>query len=150
MTDEQLMQYHYKVEQDLQQYGYYSTFVFSKDKPSFCYSTGIYKNFGIPEIFISSLPPNLSYELISNYLNKFKESKSVPLNQRIVDLTDRFFVYLIDVPISEVKDYALASIKFYENIDLKYIQLIYPDIQGNFPNDSEYDYDQIVLGDFIN
>lgn len=60
----------------------------------------IFKSFGIPEIFISSLPENLSNILIQKYADKFKH--------------------------------------------------IYPDTTGHFPNDAEYDYDQVILGQFVN
>jgi hypothetical protein len=107
MTDEQIKQYHDKVNQNIRKHGYHSTFVFANKTPSFCYSTGIYKNFGIPEIFISSLPQNLSHGLIENYVNKFKQSESIPMDRRIDDLTDRFPVYLIDVSIDKLADYIL-------------------------------------------
>jgi hypothetical protein len=54
MTGKQIKQYHEKVDENIRKYGYHSTFVFSEKTPSFCYSTGIFKSFGIPKIFISS------------------------------------------------------------------------------------------------
>jgi hypothetical protein len=150
MTDEQIKKYHEKVDENISKFGYHTTFVFSKKEPSFCYSTGIYRSFGIPEIFISSLPQNLSGTLVESYVNKFKNSKKVELNKRIDDITDRFSVYLIGVPLDNLKDYVLSSIRLYDNEDYKYVQLIYPDINGYFPNDEGYDYDQIIMGDFRN
>ncbi len=80
----------------------------------------------------------------------FKESKDVPLNERLNYLTDRFPIYLIEAPISNLKDYVLSSIKLYENEDYKYLQVIYPDTRGNFPDDLGYDYDQEIMGKFKN
>jgi hypothetical protein len=60
MTDEQLKEYHDKIDENIRKHGYHSTFVRADSTLSFYYSTGIYKSFGIPEIFISSLPQNLS------------------------------------------------------------------------------------------
>jgi hypothetical protein len=150
MTDEQIKQYHDKVDENIRRHGYHSTFVFASKRPSFCYSTGIYKNFGIPEIFISSLPQNLSHGLIENYVNKFKQSESIPMDRRIDDLTDRFPVYLIDVSTDKLADWILSSIRFYKNQDYRYLQLIYPDTEGRFPNDIGYDYDQEIIGHFKN
>lgn len=146
MTDEEKRNYHEKVDDNIRKHGFHMTFVFADNTPSFCYSTGIYKSFGIPEIFISSLPQNLSYGLIENYVNKFKESKTVLINQKIEDLSDRFSVYLIDVPIDNLKDYVLSTIRFYGNKDYKYLQLVYPDTKGHFPNEIGYDYDQMIFG----
>ncbi len=148
MTEEQIKQYHEKVDSNIRTYGYHSTFVFAGKSPSFCYSTGIYKNFGMPEIFISSLPQNLSNELIAAYAQKFKGSTSIPLNTKIDDLTDRFPVCLIEASIDKLAEYVLSSKRFYGNEDYKYLQLIYPDTKGRFPNDVGYEYDQEIMGVF--
>jgi hypothetical protein len=148
MTEEQKKEYHAQVDENIKKVGYHITFVFADKAPSFCYSTGMYKSFGIPEIFISSLPQNLSFKLVENYLNKFKELKSIQLNKKIDDLTDRFPIYLIDVPIDILKDYVLSTIRLYNCEEYKYVQLIYPDTNGRFPNDLNYDYDQEIMGVF--
>lgn len=146
MTDEQKKQYHDKVDENIRKHGYHSTFVLAGKAPSFCYSTGIYKSFGIPEIFISSLPANLSHQLIKNYVDRFKDGESIPLNKRLEDLTDRFPVYLIEASVDKLTDYVLSSIRFYGTEPYKYLQLVYPDTQGHFPNEEGYDYDQIIMG----
>ena len=150
MTQDEIKQFHDIVDENIRQYGYHMTFVFEDETPSFCYSTGVYKTFDIPEIFISSLPQNLAFELVKNYVNKFKKTKSIPLDKKLTDLTERFPVYLISVPTDKLKDYVLSSIRFYKNEDYKYLQLIYPDTNGHFPNDKGYDYDQIIMGGFTN
>ena len=148
MTEEKKKAYHDKVDDNIRKFGYNITFVFADETPSFCYSTGIYKSFGIPEIFISSLPENLSSGLVKSYVDKFKESKAIPTDQLIDDLSDRFPIYLIDVPTDNLKDYVLSSIRVYEDKEYKYVQLIYPDINGHFPDEEGYDYDQLIMGQF--
>lgn len=150
MTEEQVKAYHAKVADNIKQQGFHVTYVAAGTEPSFCYSTGIYQSFGIPEIFISSLPPNLSGELVENYVHKFKNVAAVPIDQKVDDLTDRFPVYLIDVPVEKLNEYVLSSVRLYGNTNYKYVQLIYPDTDGNFPNDTGYDYDQVILGEFEN
>ncbi|MGV3588357.1 MAG: DUF4262 domain-containing protein [Adhaeribacter sp.] len=142
MTDEQIKEYFEKVDKNIKESGYHLTNIFAtSETPSFCYSTGIFKSFNIPEVFISSLPPGLCSEIIENYVEVFKERKEIPINERFDLLTNRFPVYLIDVPVSNLKDYVLSSIRIYGNEEYKYLQVIYPDTQGNFPNDAGYDYD---------
>ena len=147
MTEEEKKEYHKKVDDYITEFGYYSTFVFDKTKPSFCYSTGIFKSFNIPEIFISSLPQNLSFEIISNYIKLFRGTNDIPLNTKIDNLTDRFPIVLIDAPISKLTEYVLTSFRFYKNDTFKYLQLVYPDTKGHFPNDEGYNYDQEILGE---
>lgn len=150
MTDQQIKEYYEKVETAMKKYGYHSTFVFGDSTPSFCYSTGVYKSFGIPEIFISALPQNLSHELIANYVSKFKGNGSIPLDEKLDDLTDRFSVYLIEASKDMLTDYVLSSLRFYGDEDFECVQLVYPDTKGHFPNDVGYDYDQVILGAFKN
>lgn len=140
--------YQHKVDENVRTHGYHVTFLFADESPSFCYSTGIYKTFNIPEVFISSLPRNLSFTLVESYVNKFKDKKSVSVGIRIDDLTDRFPVYFAKVPTEKLVDYVLSIIRFYRDEDYQYLQLIYPDTSGHFPNDAGYDYDQVVLGQF--
>ena len=136
------------VAENIQNFGYHVTFVFSDNSPSFCYSTGLFKSFNIPELFISSLPENLSVDLTSKYVDLFKKTNSIPLNTKIDNLSDRFPVFLVAVSIDKLQDYVLSSIKYYKNDKYKYLQLIYPDIDGLFPNEPGYDYDQEIIGEF--
>ena len=138
--------YFKKVYDNIKNAGYHTTAILEeKDSTPFAYSTGIFESFKIPELFISGLGPNLSGELIKNYAEKYKFEK-VPLNTKIDDLTDRFPIYFIKVSTEDLEEYVLTSIKFYEDRDYEYLQLVFPDLNGNFPNDASYDYDQKIIG----
>jgi len=146
MNKEQKEKYFKIVNNNIEEFGFHTTFVMEENGfTPFGYSTGIYKTFGIPELFISGLPNGLTTELIKNYVQRFK-FKKVPVKQKRDDLIDRFSVYFIEVKNELLTEYTLSSFKFYENSDFKYLQLIFPDLNGHFPNDSEYDYDQKILG----
>jgi hypothetical protein len=146
MNKEQKEKYFKIVNNNIEEFGFHTTFVMEENGfTPFGYSTGIYKTFEIPELFISGLPNGLTTELIKNYVQRFK-FKKVPVKQKRDDLIDRFSVYFIEVKNELLTEYTLSSFKFYENSDFKYLQLIFPDLNGHFPNDSEYDYDQKILG----
>ena len=68
-------------------------------------------------------------------------------NKKIDNLIERFPVYFIDVKNDKLTEYTLSSFKFYENVEFKYLQLIFPDLNGFFPNEAGYDYDQKILGE---
>ncbi len=147
MTLKEKNKYHKKVDDCIRDFGYYSTYVFNETKPSFCYSTGIFTSYNIPEVFISSLPQNLSFEIISNYVKLFKGTKDIPLNTKIDNLVDRFPVILIEAPLTRLNEYILTSFRFYKNEVFKCLQIIFPDTNGSFPNDEGYNYDQEIKGD---
>ncbi|ARV08281.1 hypothetical protein BTO05_00985 [Winogradskyella sp. PC-19] len=146
MTEKQKEKYFKKVYDNIAEYGFHKTYVMEEiGFTPFGYSTGIYKNFGIPELFISGLPNGLTNTLINNYAERFKFNE-IPLNKKIDDLIDRFPVYFIEVKNDKLTEYTLSSFKYYENSEFKYLQLIFPDLNGFFPNEAEYDYDQEILG----
>ncbi len=147
ISKEQKKKYFKKVYDNIEKFGCHKTYVLEeKDFTPFGYSTGVYKNFAIPELFISGLPNGLTNTLINNYVERFKYKK-VPLHKKIDDLIDRFPVYFIEVKNENLAEYTLSSHKFYENSEFKYLQLIFPDLNGFFPNEAEYDYDQEILGE---
>jgi hypothetical protein len=140
--------YFRRVYDDIENIGYHTTAIMEEQNfTPFAYSTGIFENFKIPELFISGLGPNLSGEIVKNYAEKFKNGK-VPLNEKIDDLIETFPVYLIKVDNENLSEYVLTSIKFYGNRNYEYLQLVFPDLNGNFPNETNYDYDQKIIGKF--
>lgn len=146
MKENEKEAYFKNVYDNIKNFGYHTTAVMeSKNFTPFAYSTGIFENLQIPELFISGLGPNLSGELIKHYAEKYK-FKNVPLNKKVDDLTDRFSVYFVKVKTQDLTEYALTSIKFYENRNYEYLQLVFPDLNGNFPNEPNYSYDQKIIG----
>lgn len=147
MIEDKNEKYFKMVYDNIEKYGFHNTYVMEEiGFTPFGYSTGIYQNFGIPELFISGLPNGLTNTLINNYVERFK-FEEVPLNKKIDNLIERFPVYFIDVKNDKLTEYTLSSFKFYENVEFKYLQLIFPDLNGFFPNEAGYDYDQKILGE---
>jgi Domain of unknown function (DUF4262) len=147
MKEKNILHYHKIVNENIKNFGFHITYVLESTSPSFCYTTGVFETYGIPEIFISALPKNLSYELVTSHVNRFKDTKNITLKQMLESLTDRFPVYLIEAPISNLLDNVLLSTKYYESNNFRYVQLIYPDVDGYFPKDEGYDYDQEIKGE---
>ena len=149
MDKEQREKYFEKVYNNIDKYGFHTTYVM--EEPGFTpfgYSTGIYENFKIPELIISGLPNGLTTTCISNYAEMYKFGNP-PINEKINDLIDRFLVYLVEVENESISEYVLSSVKHYENKQYKYLQLIFPDLNHNFPNDKNYNYDQKIWGKLI-
>ncbi len=136
-----------QVRENVARHGFHVTYVSSSDDPAFCYSTGIYKTHSIPELFLSALPPNLSHELITQYVDRHR-NVSPQVGQRIKAEDERFDYYLIPVATDLLTDYALASFAFYGDERFEYLQLVYPDASLRFPHEPGYDYDQVLLTEF--
>jgi hypothetical protein len=135
------------VRRKVREFGFSSTYVFADDAPAFCYSTGIFKTYGIPELFVSALPSGLSAELIQAYVKRFS-SVTPPISERIPKDQERFDYFLIPVDLELLRPYALASFRYYGDQPFDCLQLIYPDLAMRFPHEAGYDYDQVILGDY--
>ena len=142
-----MMDYAKRVRDSVARNGFHTTSVGAGDEPGFSYSTGIYESYGIPEIIISALPPNLSHELISQYVDRFQATGPI-IGKRITAKKERFDYYLVGVPLVRIQDYVLATIKYYGKAPFEYLQLIYPDTELLFPDEEGYDYDQELFGAF--
>jgi hypothetical protein len=54
------------IDNDIKEFGFHITYVLEeKNFTPFGYSTGLYKSFGIPEVFVSGLPNGLTNTLIN-------------------------------------------------------------------------------------
>lgn len=149
VTKEQKKIYFETVDANIVAFGFHVTNVMEDAETTpFGYSTGIYKNLRIPELFISGLPPGLTQEIITAYAKKY-QFNAVPINQKIDDLIGRFPVYLISVKNENLSEYVLSSIRYYADIEYKYLQLIFPDLDGRFPGEEGYNYDQEIFGEMI-
>lgn len=145
MKSKQKEEYFKNVYKNIEEIGFHTTYVMEEiGFTPFGYSTGIFKNFNIPELFISGLPCNLTGELIKNYVEKYK-FKTIPIDKIIKDLTNRFPVYFKNIKNELLSEYVLSSVKYYEGKEYEYLQLIFPDLNGHFPNEPDYDYDQKIF-----
>ena len=140
-------EYAKEVASNVDKYGFHVTYVSSSDTPPFCYSTGLWRTHGIPELFISALPPQLSHELVGQYARRHSQD-GPPFNERIAAVDERFDYYLIKIPKVKLAEYTLATIKFYGPEHYEYAQLIFPDTEMRFPDEPGYEYDQEILGEF--
>ncbi|MEM0926859.1 MAG: DUF4262 domain-containing protein, partial [Planctomycetota bacterium] len=121
-----MLNYAAKVRESIRQHGFHVTYVGQDETPSFCYSTGIFETLGLPELFLSSLPPNLSHELICQYAERYRDSKPT-LGRRVSAMKERFDHFLIPVDRDALREYTLASFEFYGDAPFECLQLVYPD-----------------------
>ncbi|WP_421944941.1 DUF4262 domain-containing protein [Pedobacter sp.] len=146
MEKDRIRAYFEIVDNNIKKNGFHVTYVQEeKDFTPFGYSTGLYKNFGIPEAFVSGLPNGLTNNLIHKYAETFK-AQEIPLNKRLNNLMDDFPVYIIPVENKNLSKKILSSFKWYEDDVFKSIQIIFPDLAGKFPQETGYDYDQEIMG----
>lgn len=149
MNNSNKQEYLAMIDDNIAKNGFHVTYVMEElNFTPFGYSTGLYKSFGIPEVFVSGLPNGLTNTLICNYAERFKNQK-VPVLEFINELIDRFPVYLTNVSSSHLQEEILASFRLYEDEEFECLQIIIPDLNGKFPHETGYDYDQKIFGQLM-
>ena len=142
-----MIDYAKRVRDSVARHGFHTTSVGAGEKPAFSYSTGIFESYAIPEIIISGLPPNLSHDLISHYVERFRATGPL-IGERVTAADERFDYYLVPVPFVRIQDYVLATIKYYGSDPFNFLQIVYPDTNLLYPGEEGYDYDQELFGAF--
>ncbi|MEM7374604.1 MAG: DUF4262 domain-containing protein [Bacteroidota bacterium] len=149
MTDEQREEYFNMVDHNIDTYGFHLTYVLeSNETPPFGYSTGLFRHAQLPELFISGLPSGLTHTLIDAYAKLFAQ-QAVPTRVILDHVSERFPIYLIEVEPKKLEEYMLSSFRIYGDAEFKCLQLIFPDLDGHFPGEQGYDYEQEIFGDIL-
>ena len=106
--------------------------------PSFAYTTGVYDNCSKPELITVGLPPNVAHTALNESVARMREG---------VDLTHgrhRDIVGNVEVEFHQVDSKWLHHIMlrtdwFYEGSDVPVLQLVYPDLENRFPDETDFD-----------
>lgn len=117
--------YFNKVHANIKNNGYHTTAVLEEENfTPFAYSTGIFENFEIPELFISGLGPNLSGEIIKNYTQKYK-LKEVPLDKKIEDLIEQFPFSLLRLKMKTYPSMFFLRLNFMKIVSMNIYSLFF-------------------------
>jgi hypothetical protein len=123
-----------KIIKNIDEYGCHVTTVFDPngDDPTFCYSTGIMKTYGSPEIIVVGLSVDLGHSIVNNYAGRLKAGAKFGVGNFYPDFLGGFDVTFGEVSQSNKEKYMLSSCWFNGN-EFDALQLIYPTTKGVWP-----------------
>lgn len=137
---------------DIEEYGWHVVKVMEDDSgPGFCYSIGLYETFGLPEIIIIGLPPDLAHDLINIIGEDLREGKTYISDKYYSDIIEGHDCYMLEVNRSLYKDYFGYGIWYYEEQQFPALQCIYPSTDNIYPwdwDEEEREHQQPVLGNY--
>ena len=111
-------------------------------EPEFSYSTGIYKNFGKPELMVFGLSSELRHSMINGYAEDIKTNRrEFSPSAFYDDFLEGFDVFLTEGSTELKKQYACWSDWYYERKPYPLLQCIWPSTNGLWPWDAEASYD---------
>lgn len=112
-------------------------------KPGFCYTIGLWENYGIPEIMTTGLNGEVFHSFVSIIIDKYKSDKDyIKFSEINTDLSDypALFTEITSEGLKE--EYFIINSKYCRenNKEFKACQFLWTDTNSLFPFEIEFDY----------
>ncbi|AZO02071.1 DUF4262 domain-containing protein [Mesorhizobium sp. M2A.F.Ca.ET.043.02.1.1] len=126
---------------DIDEFGCHILYVLEEDEvPPFAYSVGIEHNFGVPELVVIGLKPELSMTIVNEYCRRVRGGERFRIGERASGfLGGGFDCQFGAVHPDHYPEYFGWNIWFYDGPDFRIMQLIFPTTSGVWPWDAEAD-----------
>jgi len=130
-----------KIRDDIIRSGFSIVSVFaSNNTPSYAYTIGLHETYNHPEIIVLGLPAQSSHRAITNAVESILDGGkkiSTGINYKGIANADVVFNMVSDFYKNE---YAFLAIDYYDSLEgVEFIQMLWPDQEGCFP--FEFDFD---------
>lgn len=133
-----LRQLDQRVAADVARVGWHMTGVFpTSDEPGpyFCYTVGLFKTYGHPELITFGLNPHIAQILVQQLVdNHIKGGRTFQDGERVEgEVRDGYSMWFRSAPVDD-DQYPLSTAKrFYHGTDFPALQIVMPDTQNRFP-----------------
>ena len=119
---------------DIEKYGCHVINVLADgDLPPFCYSVGIQKSCGAPELIVIGLKAELAHFMINEYNNRVKDGGPLQIGKYYSGFIEGFDCLLQSVDKKHYGEYFGWDTWLYEGLNYSAVQLIYPTKSGVWP-----------------
>jgi hypothetical protein len=107
--------------------------------PAFAYSIGLFHTLGHPEVLIMGLRPQIAMQLINDMGDSIRAGQRFEAGQRYDGIADGFPLAFIQMNRRYYREYLGYAIWFYRGPDFPVLQCVWPDKEGVFPGETDYD-----------
>lgn len=126
-----------KINKDIEKSGF-SVMAIASDgeSPPFCYTVGLFETYGVPEITLVGLRPEMAHMLITDVVDRYiKEHHTLPLGVPVVDIIKNMpAIFLeIDDPINDASMYFVRNYYSDKQTAVPAVQFVWPDADKRFP-----------------
>jgi hypothetical protein len=131
-----------KLLSDVKQYGWHVPHIFADENgPGFSFSVGLYLKFGHPEILVMGLEQPVAHKFINLIGGYVSTGRVFRQGERTDDLAQGSPSSFIPIAIEHYQQYLGYGIWFYRSLKQPFpaLQLVWPDEQGRFPWENDYD-----------
>jgi hypothetical protein len=131
-----------KLLSDVAQYGWHIPHIFADETgPCYSFSVGFYLKFGHPEILVMGLSQPVAHKFINLIGGHLMTGRVFHPRERTDVLAQGFECCFIPIATEHYQEYLGYDIWFYRSLKQPFpaLQLVWPDKQGRFPWESDYD-----------
>ena len=124
-----------KARRDIETYGCHILLISDNTGgPDFCYSIGINKTAGQPDLLIFGLHPDVAHFAVNEYNDRVRAGEVFTTHLPYYGFIDEFPVFFGEVPRVHFPKYLGWGRWFYNGDDFRVMQMIYPDkVTGGWP-----------------
>jgi hypothetical protein len=134
----------------LEQWGWYVLKIGAGEKtPAFAYSIGLFEHFKHPEIIIFGLNFDTMHTLINDAAKQIRRGQAYASGQRCTDLLAHYQCEFRTVNPIRYDGFLNYGLWYYHGSEFPALQLIWPDREGHFPWEPNFNerfrQDQLIL-----
>jgi len=124
----------------IREHGWFCTHVGADDEgPGFSYTTGFQHSLGAPEIIVFAMKPEIAHAVLWDIFQDLQGGASFPTGQRLNSVFANLEAVFLPVDGDAYEDHLGWSRWFYRGDDWPCLQLIWPDRDGRFPWEPDFD-----------
>ena len=128
-----------ELDKSIAEYGWHVIKVMADEEgPGFCFSVGLFKSFGHPEIIIVGLDLDLGHELINLMGDEIREGVKFEAGQYYDDIIEEYSCYMLEVSKENYEGWLGTAIGYYQSEDFPVLQCIYPTVDNVYPWQEEW------------
>lgn len=136
----------HQVAKNIARYGWHVTGVFDSksDEPSFAYTVGATTR-NLPELIIVGLDPRTGCMLINDLLHRLQEGTEIIKEDEPYNELANVPMYLRKLTPPQMGEHMTMCLHYHGTTPFDAYQLVYPDPDGTFPWEPDYDFPQQTL-----
>ena len=124
----------------IRQHGWFRTSVIGDDAgPGFSYTTGFWLSAQHPEAIIFSMRADIAHDILWNLYRDAQRGQALPIGRRTEAIFANLPAYVFPVAKRYYADFLGWSRWFYDGDDFPCLQVVWPDPEGRFPWEADFD-----------
>ena len=129
---------------NVREHGWFRTSVAADEQgPAFSYTTGFWQGVEQPELILVGLKHETAHHVLWDLYAEAKAGKPLPIGVPIPDVFGSYAAYVFPVAKRFYAEYLGWSLWFYCGDDFPCLQVVWPDRNGIFPWEEDYDPDLV-------